>query len=384
MNMENNNAKYKIGIFGIGRNFSNEHRIRNEIQALKENNVIEGFGEDKVDSVDNFHYVKKPSKYIYRIVKIVGGLIPWLRIKFEIIWYRNLIKSTRNRNYDLLIPHNIVDGLIAVKSGVKFAFHSHEYLPRQFDGSIIFRILEIRYRNKALKYIFKHAELIVVEGEKVMNEYIKHYGISKYKLHIMPSMPSYHKNLDKYDNDSGKIKLIHHGIIVPERKIEMLLEIAGKLGRNYQLTIMGPGPEEYLKKLEYLAKLYGNITIKSPVNYDDIVKTIANNDLGLIIFGSPHYHHKFMTVPNKFWECFQARVPVLVNINSAMAKYVSESQCGIVSSGNKIQDYVDTISKLDKNVLMQMKINCENKSWVHSRDSWLSKYNDKLSSCIGV
>ena len=371
-----------IAILGLNRQFAKEHRIINEIEAFSPKYTIDGYGSDSVQSLKYFNTVKRPMSLLRRSVILLGGLFPRFRIWFENKFYRNYAEHIKVRGYRFIVSHNIDDALIGLATGIPFLFHSHEYLPRQFDGSLLFRFTESRYRDKALCSILPSAVLTIVEGEAVAREYALNYGIPLDRFIVMPSMPRYRDNIKKESKVDSSINLIHHGLLVPERGIELLMDIAVTLGSGYRLALMGPGPIDYVQSLKVRAKKAGNIDIIEPVPYDQIVETLLDYDLGLIIFGSPHFHHTYMTVPNKFWECLQARVPVLVSPSSAMAEYVKESGCGIVSDTASIESYVAAVRSLSLHDIAALKTRCEEKAWIHSRDSWLNTYSESVEKAI--
>ena len=369
----------KVAILGFGRKFQNEPRIRNEILALKYHYEIDGYGNSSVEGINKFYTINQPNKLLYRIIKILGSFFPDIRIKFELLWYKNITRLIKKNNYKYIIVHNILDALAAIDGKTPVIFHSHEYLPREFDGSFIFRLTEMRYREKALKITLNYSSSIVVEGDSVASEYSKNFMLNKSKFLIVASKPEFRKKTNRI-SITKPIRLIHHGLLDPERGIELFIEIARQLGNNYQVTIMGPGSKEYILKLKNLSADLKNFFIKPPVKYEEIVETISNHHLGLVIFNSPHYHHKYMTVPNKFWECLQARLPVLVSSDSAMSEYVMNENCGIVSDGDDLESYVDAIRNTSITEINKMKMNCENKSKAHSRDSWIHSFREKIEN----
>jgi glycosyltransferase involved in cell wall biosynthesis len=361
-----------IAILGFNRYFAKEHRIRNEIKVFSPKYTIDGYGSDTVEGAADFYIVKRPVPLLRRTVILLGGFIPLARIWFEIFFYRHFVKQIKAKGYRFLIAHHIDDALVALKTGVPFLFHSHEYLPRQFDGNRLFRFTEIRYRDKALQSILSRAVLTVVEGETVALQYATTYGIPEDRLIIMPSMPQYRTGFDRVDLPHLTINLIHHGALVPERGLELLMDVTNALGDEYRLTLMGPGPADYVNSLRQYAIEAGNIDILAPVPYEQIVEKLHGHDLGLVIFGSPHFHHKYMTVPNKFWECLQARVPVLVSPESAMANYVRESGCGLVATSASLEGYVAAIRSLSRRDITALKELCEDARWCHRSEAYWS------------
>jgi len=371
--------KGSVIILGLGRSFGAEHRIRNQVRALSGRYQIQGYGRAGLDSLIQFTAVAMPPKFFYRAVKLLGALFPRVRLLLERRFIRPLGQEVKTKNPRFLIAHDILDGLVALESGVPYVFDSHEYLPRQFDGMLLWRLTEIAYRRIALQEIFKQAALITVEGDRVAKAYAKEFSLPIDKLHVVPNMPALRKRLDPVEQTWARTRLIHHGIFAPQRRLELLIEIVRQLGPEYELTLMGKGPSDYTAHLKTLAAQAGNVAIVDPVPYAQIVEALHVHDVGLVFFGSPHFHHKFMTVPNKFWECLQARVPVVVSPDSAMAPYVREHDCGVVPDVHSAAGYVQAIRRLSAARIREMKSKLEEMAFQHSSDSWISQYADVVT-----
>jgi glycosyltransferase involved in cell wall biosynthesis len=368
-----------VVILGLGRTFGAEHRIRNQVRALSGRYQIYGYGSAGLDPVTQFTIVAMPPKFLCRGVKLLGALFPRMRLFLERRFLHALGQEVKAENPRFLLAHGILDGLIALESGVPYVFDSNEYLPRQFDGMLLWRLTEIRYRRIALKRIFRQASLITVEGDRVADAYATEFSLPREKLHVVANMPTFRKTFESIQARSTKIRLIHHGILAPQRRLELLIETTRQLGSEYELTLMGAGPNEYTARLRALAAQAGNITIAEPVPYAQIVEALHGYDLGLVFFGSPHFHHKFMTVPNKFWECLQARVPVVVSPDSAMAHYVRKHDCGVVADVHSIEGFVQAIRNLNAARIQEMKSKLEEMAFLHSSDSWIGQYADVVT-----
>lgn len=370
-------------ILGLGRFFEGEHRVRNQVRSLTGRHRVCGYGSGGLRQLDEFHEVRMPPRIPYRIVKILGVLFPRLRIAFERRFYRSLAAELRARRPRLVIAHNILDGLIAVQAGVPFVFDSHEYLPRQFDGALMWRLMEIRYRRTVLVDLFTRASLITVEGETVAEAYAREFPGTGGKLKVVRNTPPYAASFPTPPRHSTRRRIIHHGLLVPERGLEMFFDIMAELGPEYELTLMGGGSNAgYIEDLKRKAAEAGNIIVKDPVPYERIVESLHGHDLSFVFFGSPHYHHRYMTVPNKFWESLQARVPAVVSPAGAMAGYVREQGCGIVPAENTVASYVSAIRALTDGQIASMKAKLEGMAYDHSLDAWIGGYADSVLSRV--
>jgi glycosyltransferase involved in cell wall biosynthesis len=371
----------RIALVAIDRDFAKQPRIISEVATFA-NYMIDGYGGRNVSGVERFYHFSRPRSTIRKALYLIGGAFPRFRIKFESYIFRSLAKKIGSIPYRFIIAHQIEDGLVALQSGLPFIFHSHEYLPRQFDGSLLFKLTEIKYRYLALERILPKAAAIIVEGEAVAKEYAINFDIPAARFIVMPNMPEYHADFECASPARAAVKLIHHGLLVPERGMDLLIDMAILLGAGYHLTLMGPGSGEYLKSLRKRAEVAKNVEILNPVPYDRIVESLHLYDIGLVVFDSPHFHTKHMTVPNKFWECLQARVPVLVSPESAMAEYILQSGCGVVSDSTTLESYVAAISKLSPDDIGALKTRCEALAWTHSRNSWMMSVRESVERSV--
>jgi glycosyltransferase involved in cell wall biosynthesis len=368
-----------VVIIGLGRQLAGEHRVRTQVRAFTGRHPVHGYGLSGLSSLDEFRAVGRPPRILYRIVKLAGAVFPRLRIWFESFWYRGLADEVRQKNPRLIIAHDIVDALIATRAGLPYAFDSHEYLPRQFDGTRLWRVTEIRYRRTALKDLFPRASIITVEGETVGNAYEKEFPATRGRILVVRNTPAYVARFNATPAPTGQRSMIHHGYLVPERGLELYFDIMERLGPRYRLTLMGGGSNAaYIAQLKERADRAGNIVIREPVPFERIVETLHGYDLGFVFFGSRHYHHKYMTVPNKFWECLQARVPVVVSPEGAMAAYVREHGVGIVPQSNTVDGYVEAIEGLSDKDIATMKATLESMALAHSIEGWIDGYTETL------
>jgi hypothetical protein len=191
----------------------------------------------------------------------------------------------------------------------------------------------------------------------------------------MPSMPEFRAQVafkPTMGPGSGVVRLIHHGYLAPVRGIEALLEVRAKLGDRYSLTLMGPGDPAYIRRLRDHPLSANMVDIRSPAPPERVVEEVSAFDLGLVAFFVPHFHCRVTAVPNKFWDCLQARVPVVVLPDSAMASIVQSTGCGWVASDNSLDAFVARIVSLTPEDLHRARGRCELYAWIHSRDSWLT------------
>lgn len=370
----------EVAILGVARDFAMEPRIKAEIAALAPLRRTVGFGENGTLELDRFVRASCPARWKRLVARLSGCIVPQLRMAIEMRHRPSPYRHIAKGSFEFAIAHHISDALAAIESAVPFLFHSHEYLPRQYDSSLLFRLSESRYRRVALQRIFRHAVATIVEGQRVAELYSEEFGVPIDRFIVMPSMPVFRAHVDRVPQvrHDGAVRMIHHGYISPVRGIEGLLEVRASLGDRYSLTLMGPGDPAYLAKLRRHPLACKMVEFRDAVPPARVVEEISVYDIGLVAFFVPHFHCRITAVPNKFWDCLQARVPPVVLPESAMADIVRSSGCGWVARGNSLDDYASSIAALTDSDVALARTCCENTAWIHSRDSWLPALGAQL------
>lgn len=132
---------------------------------------------------------------------------------------------------------------------------------------------------------------------------------------------------------TGKIiRLVHHGLGSPLRKIELMAEAIKLLGSGYELNLMlVEGDPEYINDLRSKYEMCGNINFLEPVPMPEIAKFISRFDIGIFILEPEIFNYEW-ALPNKFFEFVQARLAIAVGPSPEMAGLVQEFGLGVVAS----------------------------------------------------
>lgn len=368
----------KLIVIRLGSHIELEPRVKWEIDDLSQSHEVECLSDFDNLGGDGFFQIKKLG-FVGRKLQILVGLFS-NKLRFSLVkyFYKEDSKKLSKLNPDMVICHGVHEMIIAYQANLKFIFHSEEYLPEQFSGNKLFNFLERGFQYYALNVLLKKACGIISESVAISDKYVDVFDFEKNKTFVMPNTPAYKPDLCWKREASNPLMLIHHGLLIPDRGLDVYVDLMNELGSSAILTLMGPGDDKYLNKI--LGKLkQPNIIIKAPVSYDAIVDELAKYDLGIIIFGSKHYHHQFMTVPNKFWECLQARLPVVVMGYSAMADIVLKSHLGFVVEGDGATAIAKKIKSVNAQQILAIKERCEELLLINSRDSWRGQLNNFIT-----
>ena len=127
------------------------------------------------------------------------------------------------------------------------------------------------------------------------------------------------------------VRLIHHGVANPNRKLEVVIEAIRHLGNAYRLNLMLVNNNDaYYTQLPEQAAKTDNVRVIDPVAFDDILPKINQCDTGIFLC-EPSTFNLRHCMPNKFFEFIQARLAIAVGPSPGMADFVKQHDLGIVS-----------------------------------------------------
>ena len=170
----------------------------------------------------------------------------------------------------------------------------------------------------------------------------------------------YQTVLKPNETHGDKIRLIHHGGAIKERKLELMIKMMRFLDpQKYDLTFMlVPSDKKYYNYLVNLAGKCGNIHFVSPVSFSEIPQTLNRYDIGVYILIPNSFNNKY-ALPNKLFEFIQARLAVAIGPSMEMAKIVDRYCVGIHSDKFTPKSLANTIVSIAPEKIMEYKKNAD-------------------------
>lgn len=338
--------KPRVLVVGTEFDFSREPRIIQEILALHKDVELYGAGKGGHPLVQEFlNHTQNRSlvdKVLDKLLILLKYYMPWL-LRYR---HRKLRAWINEIRPDVVSTHHLESGYIVLDKADFLTFNSHEYIPRMYDGSFLWRWTKGWLIRRTIPSILKKSKVMYVESEAVTKNY-KQVFTDLPKIEIVPNTTRQRIDIRPVLNKKGPIQLVHHGIASPGRGLEMMIEAAKKLENRVTLTLYLVGSEHNINTLKSSAAGAQNIIFKAPVPYDSIVDEMNQYDIGVCMFRSSNFHTLYTTVPNKFWEYLTARVVPLVWEKSAMADVLNEYQVGLQARDNSIQGIVEALKTID-------------------------------------
>lgn len=253
------------------------------------------------------------------------------------------LDSQIESKYDLIIVEDLYYLPLAFrKCGRSLVIlDAREYYTREFEGNWHFDLIEKPARLSLCKRYLGRCDAVLTVSSGLVDQYRKEFNVH---AKLFRSLPNYH-GLQITKTNKNQIKLVHMGVANPDRQIEKMVEIAGKLKPNFTLDFFLVGNTEYVQHLKQLAADNNRVRFLEPVKFNEIIPTLNQYDLGFYHLVPKGFNTTF-NLPNKLFEFIQARLAVIISPNPCMADVVHQYSCGFVSKDYESDSMVDLINQL--------------------------------------
>jgi hypothetical protein len=337
-----------------------DSRVSRQITFIKDAYDVTALGFsrpeiDKVDFIQTDYHVKSLRDKFLLAVKLKTG-------DFEkIYWSDPIIQSAqrklRERHFDLVIANDIealpLACFVARKCEAKVFLDAHEYKPREYDDSFVFRFLYQKYWEYFCTAYLPYVDAMTTVCQPIAREYEKTYGVT---CEVVTNAPFF-SALEPSKIDGGLIQIIHHGTTNRSRKLENMVSLLDQLHERFRLDFMlvNNNPK-YLEKLRNLARKTGRVNFIDPVSVTTIAEAINKYDMGLYFLKASGFNNT-MALPNKLFEFIQGRLAIAIWPSPEMAPIVKKYKCGVVSEEFSVQSMAKILNSLSSKDIMQFKQN---------------------------
>lgn len=312
-------------------NLESDPRVNRQIRWLKESYrvVTLGLAAPGVEGVDHLAGEMRSKNKLGKL----GTLLKLVTRSYERhYWNRHHIQHALELlapvQADVIIANDIDSLPLALKAakGAKVFFDAHEYSPREFEEQWKWRLLYQGFYEYLCRTYLPKADSMVTVCQGIAEAYKSHFNVEPGVITNAPS----HAPLEPRPVGS-KIRMIHHGAALPNRKIENMVRMMDQLDDRFELDLMLTSPHGP-SYLEYLKGMATNPRIRflDPVPMPRIVETISAYDMGLYLL-EPSSFNNAMALPNKLFEFIQARLAIAIGPSPEMARIVREHECGVVA-----------------------------------------------------
>jgi glycosyltransferase involved in cell wall biosynthesis len=359
----------------------NGPRLIREIDCLKEEFDIVAIGsspphDNTIEFIDirevSFTFTDRVIRKLFRTVFKRPYLGNLSGLQFRI----NRVLKDINPDVVIVHPPDYLPYLINVSNKkYKVIFNAHEYHPLEFETNQKW----INNYGRLYKHIYntclRNIDLFINVCESIAERCVIEYGKESV---VIPNAATYAPNIKPTVVEGNHIRLIHHGVAIVEREIEIMIEAVLQLPSNYSLDLMLlPSDKGYYDKL---TRQYGHlkqIRFIEPVAFGEIIPFINRYDIG--IFNLPEHNYNYaVALPNKLFEYIQARLCIVVSPSVEMKRIVETYKLGYVSKGFTLQEFAQTIKNISTAEIYACKEHSDNFAFELSDNQYQALYLRKV------
>lgn len=315
----------------------------------------------------SFELYKVPKTKLTFARKAISAVFLTLGLNETAYWilhaYRNFIKDLKQRDFDLIVA-NDVEALpfaaVVAGANTKIFFDAHEYAPRQFEDRFFWRVFFQRYNTYlCTKYIpLVHGMSTINEGLALAFE--KNFNIKP----IVITNAAPHVSITPKMRNDFPIRLVHHGIFNHSRQPEIMIQLMDLLDDRFTLDLIYILPQpvsqktiDYFELFKKKASKTGKITIRPSLKSSEIVRVIHERyDMGIILVPPINFNYE-NGLPNKLFDCIQARLAMCVGPLHEIAKVVQQFKIGVVSENFTAEGMAAALAKISLDELNHFKQN---------------------------
>lgn len=223
-------------------------------------------------------------------------------------------------------------------------FDSHEYAPRQFDNSLVWKLFLQGYRMYLCKAYVPRAAAMLTVCQSIADQYQADTGVRPL---VLTNAAEYHDIQPQLKPEGAdRIRMIHHGAASPPREIERMIRAMDYLDDRFELDLLlVPGSKEYIARLEAMARPNPRIRCLPPAPMHELVQFSSAYDIGLFLVPPTTFNLRY-TLPNKLFEFIQARLAIAIGPSPEMARIVRENDCGVIAPGFAARELAAALSGL--------------------------------------
>jgi len=329
-------------------------RVMRQIRLLENSYelIVAGFGEQPDANVEYIEITEPKRDLVRKALKLT------FRLFGNYYWGLPQVKEAydklSNFRTDLVIANDLsaLPLALRLKGNGKVFLDAHEYTPGEFEDRWVWRLFFSRYYDNLCKKYLNQSDAMVTVCQGIADQYYSQYGVSASVVYNAPLKTDYQPSVV----DSNQIRLIHHGLAVPSRHLELMIEAVALLDNRFTLDFMLVNSDPaYMRNLRILAEKNQRIRFLPPVPMQDICEVINAYDIGIFLLPPVNFNYKH-ALPNKFFEFVQARLAVAIGPSPEMARLVNQYACGVVAPSFQPEALANCLNALTAEQLDTMKI----------------------------
>jgi hypothetical protein len=307
--------------------------------------TVAGYGKAPAAACE---FIAVPHKRTTVVNKVVWALTLLLARFERYYWNRPEVQAAQwlldGREFDLVIANDNSTLPLALKlaKGKPVLADAHEYSPREFDDMLLWWLLFSPYQDYLCRTYLPRAAAMSTVCQGIADAYRANYAVDPT---VVMNMPAY-QALRPSSIEIGKVRMIHHGVAIRSRQIEVMIDVMAHLDPRFSFDFMLVESDiAYMRDLQARAAPNPRIRFVPPVRMEDICVHINQYDVGIYLLPPVNFNQKH-ALPNKFFEFIQARLAVAVGPSPEMARIVDEYGLGVVATSFEPAELARELTRL--------------------------------------
>ena len=359
----------------------NSPRIIKEIEMLQSSYVVYAIGTTAFynNNITSISFNEVTDNYFDKLQNKITNILSRYNYTSTLFFKNYKIRKLLNQiNPKIVITHDpkFLPYLVRRKyhKNFKLIYNAHEYHPLEYEdrkqwmkrsGKIYFNIYK--------KYLDK-VDLLINVSNGIVDKCFSQFNVNSL---LIPNVTNYH-NIKPVFNIEKKIKIIHHGLPIKERQIEIMINAVSLLSNQYELDLMiVKGNDDYFNYLQKLINKTTNVRIIPIVEYKNIIEKIKSYDIGIYNLPPTSFNNKY-ALPNKFFEFIQARLCLVIGPSYEMKKIVENYNIGLIANDFTEKELIRTLSNLKREDIQKFKLNTDKAARDLNSESYYEEYMNKL------
>jgi glycosyltransferase involved in cell wall biosynthesis len=231
---------------------------------------------------------------------------------------------------------------------------AHEFSPQELSDSFYWNIFLKPFKLWCSSFASYGARHFCVEPY-LCAQWEQFTGLN---FQLLPNSSLYNLPPQVSSHSSGPLRVLHHGVAHPSRRIELMINAISIAGPSFHGTfLLKASSKSYIRDLKALAAR-SNCEILPPISQQTLIACGSSYDIAILsIFPSNlNYAH---CLPNKLYQFIQSRLPIVCGPTPAIADIVRKYNIGIVADDFSAEALASCLQSLTSDLLELMAVNLE-------------------------
>ncbi|MCB9454523.1 MAG: glycosyltransferase family 4 protein [Anaerolineaceae bacterium] len=321
----------------VHNDITNDSRVNREATTLTNQGwrvaivciVLADTGKPAVETVDGYTVIRvSPGWRRGETLKTMGKLVRLLLAIPALIIH---VRRTRAR---VVHAHDFVGLVLAALAGIwrrPVVYDSHELFFDRWAVDSKYRLRRvIQWMRPIEKMLAPRAAAVITasyESAQIMQSAMSLRNV----VPILNGVDLRRREPAAVTYDTGgRTTIVHSGYLLPGRHLDEMVKSLTYLPDDIVIVLMGNGPlNEHLVELAAHLNVQDRFFIIPPVPPMSVANTLAQADVGVVLFGSDNLHQD-TTIPNKFLETVAAGLPLVCGRTTALAATMNRYDLGVI------------------------------------------------------